>query len=315
MRTPNLKLSSSNLPNQQETRTMATVNKLGGTFTFPGTSITVNRMGYGAMQLAGPHVFGPPKDRNAAIAVLREAIKTGINHIDTSDFYGPHITNGIIKEALQPYPDGLTIVTKVGARRDDKGAWLPAQTPAELESAVYDNLRNLGLDALDVVNYRAWTGMEGPKEQPLEEQFRTLAKLQEKGLIRHLGLSTVTANQIKAAREIAPVVCIQNEYNLVQRRDDALIDMLAADGIAYVSYFPLGGFTPLQSSVLNDAATALGTTPMVVALAWQLHRAPNMLLIPGTSSVGHLRENISAASLQIPPELMEKLNGIASHAG
>ncbi len=294
---------------------MAEQNKLGGTFTFPGTTITVNRMGYGAMQLAGPHVFGPPKDRNAAIAVLREAVETGINHIDTSDFYGPHITNGIIKEALHPYPDDLTIVTKVGARRDDKGAWLPAQSPAELQSAVHDNLRNLGLDVLDVVNYRAWTGMEGPKEQPLEEQFSTLAKLQQQGLIRHLGVSTVTANQIGKAREIAPVLCVQNEYNLVQRRDDALIDQLAADGIAYVSYFPLGGFTPLQSSVLNDAATALGTTPMVVALAWQLHRAPNMLLIPGTSSVAHLRENISAASLEIPAEIMEKLEGIAADAG
>ena len=294
---------------------MAEQNKLGGTFTFPGTTITVNRMGYGAMQLAGPHVFGPPKDRNAAIAVLREAVETGINHIDTSDFYGPHITNGIIKEALHPYPDDLTIVTKVGARRDDKGAWLPAQSPAELQSAVHDNLRNLGLDVLDVVNYRAWTGMEGPKEQPLEEQFSTLAKLQQQGLIRHLGVSTVTANQIGKAREIAPVLCVQNEYNLLQRRDDALIDQLAADGIAYVSYFPLGGFTPLQSSVLNDAATALGTTPMVVALAWQLHRAPNMLLIPGTSSVAHLRENISAASLEIPAEIMEKLEGIAADAG
>ena len=294
---------------------MAEQNKLGGTFTFPGTTITVNRMGYGAMQLAGPHVFGPPKDRNAAIAVLREAVETGINHIDTSDFYGPHITNGIIKEALHPYPDDLTIVTKVGARRDDKGAWLPAQSTAELQSAVHDNLRNLGLDVLDVVNYRAWTGMEGPKEQPLEEQFSTLAKLQQQGLIRHLGVSTVTANQIGKAREIAPVLCVQNEYNLLQRRDDALIDQLAADGIAYVSYFPLGGFTPLQSSVLNNAATALGTTPMVVALAWQLHRAPNMLLIPGTSSVAHLRENISAASLEIPAEIMEKLDGIAADAG
>ena len=293
---------------------MADQNELGGTFTFPGTSITVHRMGYGAMQLAGPHVFGPPKDRNAAIAVLREAIEAGINHIDTGDFYGPHITNRIIKEALHPYPNDLTIVTKVGAKRDDKGAWLPAQSPAELESAVHDNLRNLGVDVLDVVNYRAWTGMEGPKEQPLEEQFTTLANLQEKGLIRHLGVSTVTATQIGRAREIAPVVCVQNEYNLVQRRDDALIDQLAADGIAYVSYFPLGGFTPLQSSVLNDVAAALGTTPMVVALAWQLHRAPNMLLIPGTSSVGHLRENISAAYLEIPSELLERLNGIALQA-
>ena len=293
---------------------MAQQDHLGGTFTFPGTSTTVNRMGYGAMQLAGPHVFGPPKDRNAAIAVLREAVESGINHIDTSDFYGPHITNGILREALHPYPDDVTIVTKVGARRDDKGAWLPAQSPAELESAVHDNLRNLGLEVLDVVNYRAWTGMEGPKEQSLEEQFTTLAALQQKGLIRHLGVSTVTAGQITAARTIAPVVCVQNEYNLVQRRDDALIDQLAADGIAYVSYFPLGGFTPLQSSVLNDAATALGTTPMVVALAWQLHRAPNVLLIPGTSSVAHLRENISAATLQIPEETMKKLDGLAPNA-
>lgn len=293
---------------------MAEQNNLGGTFTFPGTSITVNRMGYGAMQLAGPHVFGPPKDRGAAIAVLREAVESGINHIDTSDFYGPHVTNQIIREALHPYPDELTIVTKVGARRDDKGAWLPAQSPAELESAVHDNLRNLGVDVLDVVNYRAWV-LGAPIEQPLEEQFTTLAKLQEKGLIRHLGVSTVTANQIEAARKIAPVLCVQNEYNLAQRRDDALIDQLAADGIAYVSYFPLGGFSPLQSSVLNDAATELGTTPMAVAQAWLLQRAPNMLLIPGTSSVAHLRENISAASLQIPAEVLEKLNGIATHAG
>ena len=285
---------------------------LGGTFTFPGTSITVNRMGYGAMQLTGPHVFGPPKDRNAAIAVLREAVDTGINHIDTGDFYGPHVTNQIIKEALYPYPKDLTIVTKVGAKRDDNGGWLPAQSPAELESAVHDNLRNLGLDVLDIVNYRAWTGMGGPIEQPLEEQFTTLAKLQEKGLIRHLGVSTVTANQIKKAREIAPVVCVQNEYNLVQRRDDAMIKQLAGDGIAYVSYFPLGGFTPLQSATLDEAASALGTTHIGVALAWTLQRASNMLMIPGTSSVTHLRENISAASLEIPAEIMEKLDGIAT---
>ena len=291
---------------------MADQSKLGGTFTFPGTSIVPSTAWVTAQcSLQGRTYLARQRTAAAAIAVLCEAVETGINHIDTSDFYGPHITNGIIKEALHPYPDDLTIVTKVGARRDDKGAWLPAQSPAELESAVHDNLRNLGLDALDVVNYRAWTGMEGPKDQPLEEQFTTLAKLQEKGLIRHLGVSTVTANQIAKAREIAPVVCVQNEYNPVQRRDDALIDQLAADGIAYVSYFPLGGFTPLQSSVLNDAATALGTTPMVLALAWQLHRAPNMLLIPGTSSVGHLRENISAASLQIPAEIMEKLDTIA----
>ena len=293
---------------------MADQTTPGGIFTFPGTSTTVNRMGYGAMQLAGPHVFGPPKDRNAAIAVLREAVESGVNHIDTSDFYGPHIVNGIIREALHPYSSDQTIVTKVGARRDDKGAWLPAQSPAELESAVHDNLRNLGVDVLDVVNYRAWTGMEGPKDQPLEEQFTTLAKLQQQGLIRHLGVSTVTADQIRKARAIAPVVCVQNEYNLVQRRDDALLEQLAADGIAYVSYFPLGGFTPLQSSVLNDAATALGTRPMVVALAWLLQRAPNMLLIPGTSSVAHLRENMSAATLEIPAEILEKLDGIATHA-
>ena len=293
---------------------MAEQNPLGGTFTFPDTSITVQRMGYGAMQLAGPHVFGPPKDRSAAIAVLRKAVESGVNHIDTSDFYGPHLTNQIIREALHPYPKGLTIVTKVGAKRNDQGAWLPAQSPADLESAVHDNLRNLGLDVLDVVNYRAWTGMGGPMEQPLEEPFTTLAKLQQKGLIRHLGVSTVTGDQIREARDIAPVVCVQNEYNLVQRRDDALIDQLAADGIAYVSYFPLGGFTPLQSSTLNDVATAVGTTPMAVALAWMLQRTPNMLLIPGTSSVEHLLENLSAASLQLPQEMVEKLNGIATNA-
>ena len=293
---------------------MAEKNNLGGTFTFPGTSMTVNRMGYGAMQLAGPHVFGPPKDFDAAIAVLHEALESGVNHIDTGDFYGPHITNQIIKQALHPYRDGLVIVTKVGARRDDKGAWLPAQSPAELEAAVHDNLRNLGLDVLDVVNYRAWTALNPPSDQPLEEQFTTLAKLQEKGLIRHLGVSSVTAKQIKEARAIAPVVCVQNEYNLVLRRDDALIEQLAADGIAYVPYFPLGGFTPLQSATLNEAAAALGTTPMLIALAWLLQRSPNVLLIPGTSSVAHLRENLSAASLQIPAEILDQLNGIAAQA-
>ncbi len=293
---------------------MAEKNNLGGTFTFPGTSMTVNRMGYGAMQLAGPHVFGPPKDFDAAIAVLHEALESGVNHIDTGDFYGPHITNQIIKQALHPYRDGLVIVTKVGARRDDKGAWLPAQSPAELEAAVHDNLRNLGLDVLDVVNYRAWTALNPPSDQPLEEQFTTLAKLQEKGLIRHLGVSSVTAKQIKEARAIAPVVCVQNEYNLVLRRDDALIEQLAADGIAYVPYFPLGGFTPLQSATLNEAAAALGTTPMLIALAWLLQRSPNLLLIPGTSSVAHLRENLSAASLQIPAEILDQLNGIAAQA-
>ncbi len=287
--------------------------KLAGTFTFPNSSITVHRMGYGAMQLAGPHVFGPPKDRNAAIAILREAVASGIDHIDTSDFYGPHLVNQIIKEALHPYPENLTIVTKVGARRDEKCAWLPAQSPAELESAVHDNLRNLGVDVLEVVNYRAWTGFGGPIEQPLEEQFTTLAKLQEKGLIRHLGVSTVTANQIKAARAIAPVVCVQNHYNLVQRGDDVLIDQLASDDIAYVSYFPLGGtISPLQSSTLNEVAASLGSTPLAVAQAWLLHRSPNILMIPGTSSIAHLRENIAAASLHLPPDAMERLNGIAA---
>ncbi len=287
---------------------------LGGTFSFPGTSLTVHRMGYGAMQLAGPHVFGPPKDRDAAIAVLREAVESGINHIDTSDFYGPHITNQIIREALHPYGENLVIVTKVGARRDDKGAWLPAQSPAELESAVHDNLRNLGVDVLDIVNFRAWTSMKPPSDQPLKEQFSVLARLQQQGLIRHLGVSTVTLNQVHEAKTIAPVVCVQNEYNLAQRRDDGFIDALAAEGIAYVPYFPLGGFTPLQSSTLNEVAASLGTTPMAVAQAWLLHRSPNILMIPGTSSVSHLRENIAAASLQIPNEAMERLNGIAAAA-
>ncbi len=294
---------------------MSEQNELAGTFTFPNTSLTVHRMGYGAMQLAGPHVFGPPRDRNAAIAVLREAVESGIDHIDTGDFYGPHVVNQIIKEALHPYPEHLVIVTKVGARRDDMGAWLPAQSPAELESAVHDNLRNLDVDVLEVVNYRAWTGFGGPVEQPLEEQFTTLARLREQGLIRHLGVSSVTGIQIKAARAIAPVVCVQNEFNLVQRRDDTLIDELAADGIAYVSYFPLGGtISPLQSSTLNEVAASLGSTPLAVAQAWLLHRSPNMLLIPGTSSVAHLRENIAAASLQLPPDAVERLNNITPNA-
>ena len=294
---------------------MSEQQRLAGTFTFPYTSMTVHRMGYGAMQLAGPHVFGPPKDRNAALAVLREAVASGIDHIDTGDFYGPHITNQIIKEALHPYPENLTIVTKVGARRDDKGAWLPAQSPAELESAVHDNLRSLGLDVLDVVNYRAWTGFGGPIDQPLEEQFTTLAKLREQGLIRHLGVSTVTGGQIKEAQAIAPVVCVQNEYNLVQRRDDALVEQLAAEGIAYASYFPLGGtISPLQSSTLNEVAASLGSTPLAVAQAWMLHRSSNILMIPGTSSVAHLRENIAAASLELPPAAVQKLNSIATAA-
>jgi pyridoxine 4-dehydrogenase len=285
---------------------------LGGTFTFPGTTLTVERMGYGAMQLAGPHVFGPPKDRAAAVAVLRAAVESGVNHFDTSDFYGPHVTNQILKEALHPYKKGLVIVTKVGAKRGDDGSWNPAQSPAELTQAVHDNLRNLGLDAIDVVNFRAWTGQGGPQEQPLEEQFTALAKLRDQGLIKHLGVSTVTSSQIKAARKLAPVVCVQNEYNLVQRRDDALIDELAKDGIAYVSYFPLGGFTPLQSSVLDEVGKELHATPMQVALAWQLHRSPNVLVIPGTSSVAHLKENLAAASLELSAAILTRLDAMTS---
>jgi aryl-alcohol dehydrogenase-like predicted oxidoreductase len=286
--------------------------KLGGAFTLPGTGVTVRRMGYGAMQLAGPGVFGPPRDRTAAVAVLRKAVASGVNHIDTSDFYGPHVTNQILREALHPYK-GLTIVTKVGGRRGDDGAWLPAQSPAELRQAVHDNLRNLGLAALDIVNLRAW-GMEKPQEGSIGEQFETLAELQRQGLIRHLGVSHVTAAQLKEAEKIAPVVCVQNLYNLALRHDDGLIAALAAKGIPYVPYFPLGGFTPLQSSTLNDVATRLGATPMQVALAWLLHRSPNILLIPGTSSVGHLRENLAAAEIVIPEQEMQELDGIGNAA-
>jgi pyridoxine 4-dehydrogenase len=292
---------------------MLNAEKLGGTFTLPETALTLNRIGYGAMQLAGPHVFGPPKDRALAVAVLREAVASGVNHIDTSDFYGPHVTNQIIREALHPYPDSLTIVTKVGAVRGTDGSWNPAQSPAELTQAVEDNLRNLGVDALDIVNLRVW-GREGPKEGSIAEQFATLAELQQKGLIRHLGISHATAAQVEEARAIAPVLCVQNEYNLAHRRDDALIDDLAAKGIAYVPYFPLGGFTPLQSSTLSEVAAELGATPMQVALAWLLHRAPNMLLIPGTSSIEHLRENLAAAELELSPAVSHKLNSIGSSA-
>ena len=281
---------------------------LGGTFTLPGTEITLNRMGYGAMQLAGPHVFGPPKDRAQAVAVLRAAVEAGVNHIDTSDFYGPHVTNQILREALHPYT-GLTIVTKVGAKRGEDGSWLPARTPAELRQGVHDNLRNLGLDRLDVVNLRAF-GLERPQEGSIAEAFETLADLQRQGLIHHLGVSHVTAAQLQEAQAIAPVVCVQNLYNLALRWDDPLIDNLAAQGIPYVPYFPLGGFTPLQSSTLNDVAARLGATPMQVALAWLLHRAPNILLIPGTSSVAHLNENLAAAKLAIPIEEMKELDSI-----
>jgi aryl-alcohol dehydrogenase-like predicted oxidoreductase len=277
---------------------------------FPLGDRTVNRMGYGAMQLAGPGVFGPPKDRDAALAVLREAVASGVNHIDTSDFYGPHVTNQLIREALHPYPQGLTIVTKVGAVRGDDGSWNPALTPADLTRAVHDNLANLGVAALDVVNLRVMGKGHGPSEGSIEAPFSALAELKTKGLIRHLGLSNVTSAQVAQARGIAEVVCVQNHYNLIHRDDDALIDELAGIGVAYVPFFPLGGFTPLQSETLSDAAVQLGATPMQAALAWLLHRAPNILLIPGTASLDHLRENLGAAQLKPSGEVMSKLNNI-----
>jgi aryl-alcohol dehydrogenase-like predicted oxidoreductase len=282
----------------------------GGTFTM-AEDLTVTRMGYGAMQLAGPHVFGPPADRAAAVAVLREAVELGITHIDTSDFYGPHVTNQIIKEALHPYPDSLHIVTKVGALRDAEGGWPQALAPEQLRQAVYDNLENLGLDALDVVNLRVG-GFDSPTPGSIAEPFTALAQLQQEGLIKRLGLSTVSAEQIAEAQSIAPIVCVQNFYNLAHRVDDDLIDSLAAQGIAYVPYFPLGGFTPLQSEELSGAATRLHTTAMAVALAWLLQRSPNILLIPGTSSVAHLRENVTGATLTLPADELAKLDGIAS---
>ena len=274
---------------------------------------SVKRLGYGAMQLAGKGVFGPPKDREAALALLRAAIASGVDHIDTSDFYGPHVANRLIREALAPYPDDLTIVTKVGARRGDDGSWLPAVSPAELTSAVHDNLRNLGLDALDVVNLRVMGGGagHGPSEGSIEEPLAALAELQRRGLIRELGLSNVTPAQIAQGRAIVEVACVQNEYNLAHRADDALVDALATDGIAYVPFFPLGGFSPLQSSTLSSVATRLDATPMQIALAWLLHRSPNVLLIPGTSSVEHLRENLAAAEIELSPETLAELDGIA----
>jgi aryl-alcohol dehydrogenase-like predicted oxidoreductase len=275
---------------------------------------TVKRMGYGAMQLAGPGVFGPPGDRGAALAVLREAVASGVDHIDTSDFYGPHITNQLIREALHPYPDGLTIVTKVGAVRGPDASWNSAIAPADLVRAVHDNLRNLGVDALDVVNLRLMGRIHGPSEGSLEEPFAALAELKKQGLIRHLGLSNVTSAQVAEARGIAAVVCVQNQYNLVHREDDALIDELASSGVAYVPFFPLGGFTPLQSSTLTDVAGGLGATPMQVALAWLLHRAPNVLLIPGTASLDHLRENLKAAELKLPDEALARLDAIGEEA-
>ena len=280
---------------------------------FPLGNRTVNRLGYGAMQLAGPGVFGPPKDRDTAVAVLREAVASGVNHIDTSDFYGPHVTNQLIREALEPYPDDLVIVTKVGAIRGEDASWNPAMTPAELTSAIHDNLRNLGLDVLDVVNLRMMGQIHGPSERSIEAPLTVLAELQQQGLIRHLGLSNVTAAQIEQERGIAEIVCVQNNYNLAHRDDDALIDTLATDGIAYVPYFPLGGFTPLQSSTLSDVAAQVGVTPMQVALAWLIHRAPNILMIPGTSSLDHLRENLAAAELTLSGEVLGRLDEIGKN--
>jgi aryl-alcohol dehydrogenase-like predicted oxidoreductase len=274
----------------------------------------VKRLGYGAMQLAGPGVFGPPKDHGAALAVLREAVSSGVNHIDTSDFYGPHVTNQIIREALHPYRDDLVIVTKIGARRGVDGSWIPAFSPEELTAAVHDNLRNLGLDALDVVNLRIMFDVHGPAEGSIEAPLTVLADLQQRGLVRHIGLSNVTPTQIAEGRGITEIVCVQNQYNLAHRVDDALIDALARDGIAYVPFFPLGGFTPLQSSTLSDVAARLDATPMQVALAWLLRRAPNILLIPGTSSVGHLRENLAAAGLVLPDDAVKELDHMTSIA-
>ena len=279
----------------------------GGTYRVG--DLDLHRVGYGAMQLAGPHVFGPPRDRDAAIAVLRTAVELGINHIDTSDYYGPHVTNEIIKEALHPYPEDLHLVTKVGARRDEQGGWPPARRPEELREQVHGNLRRLGLDALDVVNLRLG-GFDRPEPGSLAEPFGALAELQQQGLIRHLGLSTVDAEQIAEAQTIAPVACVQNLYNLARRDDDALIDSLAAQGIAYVPYFPLGGFSPLQSDALTAVAKRLDATPLAVALAWLLQRSPNILLIPGTSSVAHLRENVAGAGLQLPADAVAELDAI-----
>jgi pyridoxine 4-dehydrogenase len=284
---------------------------LAGSFTLPGTSLTMKRMGYGAMQLAGPHVFGPPRDPAEATAVLQEAVKSGVDHIDTSDYYGPHVTNQIIKQALYPYPKELVIVTKLGARRGRDASWIPALSRQELIDGTHDNLKNLGLVALDVVNLRVG-GMLEPSEGSIEEPITLLADLKAQGLIRHIGLSNVTAKQLAEAQAIADIVCVQNFYNVAQRKDDAFIDDLASQGIAYVPFFPLGGFSPLQSSALDAAAASLKVTPMQLALAWLLHRSPNILLIPGTSSRKHLRENLKAASLRIPNEVLRDLNSIGA---
>ncbi|RWC97027.1 MAG: aldo/keto reductase family oxidoreductase [Mesorhizobium sp.] len=289
---------------------MSSIQK-SGTFTLG--SHTVKRLGYGAMQLAGPHVFGPPRDRDAALAVLREAVSSGVDHIDTCDYYGPHVTNQIIREALSPYPQDLVLVTKIGARRGSDASWLPANSPTELEQAVHDNIRNLGLEVLDVVNLRIMFGM-GPTEGSIEAQLTALAELQRKGLVRHIGLSNVTPAQIEEGRRICKIVCVQNQYNLAHRDDDALIDQLAREGTAYVPFFPLGGFSPLQSSTLSRVAERLGATPMQVALAWLLRRSPNILLIPGTSSVEHLRENLAAAELELSAAVLDELEGVAKAA-
>ena len=287
---------------------------LGGSFTLPGTSMTLNRMGYGAMQLAGPQVFGPPRDVDGAIAVLREAVAAGVNHIDTSDYYGPHVTNQIIKQALHPYPDEFVIVTKVGARREADKSWPHALSRKELIDAVHDNLRNLGLDSLDVVNLRVG-GMMEPTEGSIEEPLTVLAELKRQGLIRHLGVSNISPKQFAEAQKITEIVCVQNFYNVAQRKDDGFIDNLAGQGVAYVPFFPLGGFSPLQSSKLDAAAASLQVTPMQAALAWLLQRSPNIVLIPGTSSVKHLRENLKAAKLQLPSDILANLDSIGEDSG
>jgi pyridoxine 4-dehydrogenase len=291
---------------------MIAQSDLAGTFTLPRTSMAVNRMGYGAMQLAGPGVWGAPRDVNAAVAVLREAVKSGVNHIDTSDYYGPHVTNQIIKQALHPYPDDLVIVTKLGARRGADKSWIPALSRQELIDGVHDNLRNLGLDALDVVNLRVG-GFTEPSESSIEEPLTALVELKREGLIRHIGVSNITPKQFAEAQSITEIVCVQNFYNVAHRKDDAFIDELAVQAVAYVPFFPLGGFTPLQSSELNAAAASLKATPMQLALAWLLQRSPNILLIPGTSSLEHLRENLQAATLQIPAEVLATLDSIAGN--
>jgi len=287
---------------------------LGGSFTFPGTALTVRRMGYGAMRLAGPGVWGPPTDPEGAVAVLREALAAGVNHIDTSDYYGPHVTNQIIRRALHPYPAGLVIVTKLGGRRPADRSWQPAISPRELTAGVHDNLRNLGLEALDIVNYRVMGTGHGTAEGSIAEQVTVLAELKRRGLIRHIGLSNATAAQVAEAQAITEVVCVQNNYNVAYRHDDGLIDDLARQGIPYVPFFPLGGFTPLQSGTLSAVAGRQGVTPMQAALAWLLHRSPNILLIPGTSSLAHLRENLAAARLALPDQALAELDGIAGKA-